>query len=259
MTHNLLPRAAASAVFVLLTSFSLAATAQTNAPATLPPPPPPKWESSVSLGLTVTGGNTRTLLATGNFQTSRKTPLNEFLAGGDGAYGKDTTGTNDIKSAESLHGFVQYNRLATDRLFYGIHLDALHDAVAGVNYRFTTAPLLGYYFLKSPDTKLSTEFGPAYVYQRQSGQVAKGYVTLRLAERFEHKFNDVAKMWESVEILPRVERFTEYYVNSEIGLDTAISKHMAWTTYVQDTYYNVPTPGRQKNDIKLVTGIKYKF
>ena len=225
----------------------------------MPPPPPPKWESSVALGFTVTGGNTRTMLATANFNTSRKTPLNEFLAGGDGTYGKDTTGTNDIKSAESLHGFTQYNRLATDRLYYGIRLDGLHDAVAGVNYRFTAAPLLGYYLIKETNTSLVTELGPGFVYQRQSGQLPSDFATLRLGERFEHKFSTAARVWENLEILPKVDNFTDYYADGEVGVDTAITKHADWTTYVQDTYYNIPTPGRLKNDIKLVTGIKYKF
>jgi len=233
--------------------------AQTNAPATLPPPPPPKWDTSLSLGLTVTGGNTRTLLATGNFNTSRKTPLNEFLAGGDGAYGKDTTGTNDVKSAESLHGFFQYNRLATDRLYYGMRVDGLHDAVAGVNYRFTAAPLLGYYIVKETNMFLNTEVGPGFVYQRQSGQLPQNFATLRLAEHFEDKITSTTKVWESVEFLPKVRRFTDYYVDGEVGVDTSITKHAAWTTYVQDSYYNIPTPGRLKNDIKLVTGIKYTF
>ncbi len=236
-----------------------AASVFAQAPATLPPPPPPKWDSSVSLGFTVTGGNTRTLLATGNFNTSRKTPRNEFIAGGDGAYGKDTTGTNDVKSAESLHGFFQYNRLATDRLYYGIRVDGLHDAVAGINYRFTAAPLAGFYVVKQTNMFLTTEVGPGFVYQRQSGQLPQTFATFRAAEHFEYKITATTKLWESVEFLPKVRRFTDYYLNGEIGVDTAITTHLAWTTYVQDSYYNIPTPGRLKNDIKLVTGIKYSF
>ncbi len=263
MTPALSPRfrLALAAAFAAAQAFTFTTTsrAQTNAPATMPPPPPPKWESSASLGFTLTEGNTRTLLATANFATQRKTPLNEFLAGGDGSYGKDTTGTNDIKSAESLHGFGQYNRLATDRLYYGMRLDALHDAVAGINYRLTAAPLLGYYVVKATNTSLVTEAGPGFVYQRQSGQLPSDYATLRLAERFEYKFTSKARVWESVEFLPKVRRFTDYYLDGEVGVDTAITEHALWTTYIDDYYYNVPTPGRLKNDLKLVTGIKYKF
>jgi putative salt-induced outer membrane protein YdiY len=239
---------------------ALSAQAQTNtATGKLPPPPPPKWETSASLGVTITGGNTRTELITGNFQTQRKTPLNEFLAGGDGSYGKDTTGTNDVKSAESLHGFTQYNRLATDRLYYGIRFDALHDAVAGVNYRLTAAPLAGYYLLKQTNLSLSTEAGPGFVYQRDSGQLPSDYATLRFGESFEWKFNAGARLWQTVEMLPQIDKFSNYYADGEIGLDTTLTKHLAWTTYIQDTYYNEPTPGRLKNDVKLVSGIKYKF
>lgn len=251
-----------TAILMALTiAFSPMGRAQTNTSSAPPPPPPPppKWQTSATLGATVTEGNTRTILVTGNFQTQRKSQFNEFLAGGDGAYGKDTTGTNDIKSAESLHGFSQYNRLATDRLYYGLHLDALHDAVAGINYRFTAAPLVGYYFIKATNTTLSTEIGPGFVYQRNTGQDPDSFATLRLGERFEHKFNPNVRLYQDVEILPQVDRFGNYYVNAEIGLDSTLSKHVAWTTYLQDSYYNEPTPGRLKNDLKIVSGIKYTF
>ena len=245
----------------LILGFPAASVAQTNVatPPLQPPPPPPKWDVSLVAGLTVTGGNTQTLLATGNFRATHKTPKNEFLFGGDGAYGKDTTGTNDIKSAESLSGFAQYNHLVTTRLYYGLRLDALHDAIAGVNYRFTVAPLGGYYFIKSTNTSLSAEFGPAYVYERKTGADPDGFATLRVAERFEHKIDDKTKIWESIEFLPRVEHFDNYYASAEVGFDTALTKHTGWTTYLDDTYYSMPTPGRLKNDIKLVTGIKYTF
>jgi putative salt-induced outer membrane protein YdiY len=240
-------------------SFPSTVRAQTNAPAAVPPPPPPKWESTASLGFTVTGGNTRTMLATANFDTQHKSPDNEFLFGGDGTYGKDTTGTNDVKSAESLHGSAQYNRLITERLFYGLRLDGLHDAVAGINYRFTASPLMGYYLIKSTNTSMVTELGPGYVYERQTGQKPDGNAILRLGEKFEHKFTPGTKLWQSVEILPRVNKFSNYYLDGEIGVDTALTKHTGLTTYVVDNYYSVPTPGRLKNDIKLVSGLKIKF
>src|SRR5208283_5880514 len=98
----------------------------------------------------------------------------------------------------------------------GLRLDAAHDAVAGVNYRFTVSPLLGYYFIKATNTSLVTEVGPGYLYQRQQGQSATSDATLRLAERFEYKFSPTAKMWQSVQVVPHTDDFSNYYLTGEV-------------------------------------------
>ena len=46
----------------------------------------PAWESSVSAGLSLTRGNSDTLLANAAFRTRTKTPANEFMFGMDGSY-----------------------------------------------------------------------------------------------------------------------------------------------------------------------------
>jgi putative salt-induced outer membrane protein YdiY len=212
------------------------------------------WTGSVAAGLTLTRGNSRTLLATANADAQRKWDANELLFGADGVYGKD----QDVKTAESLHGFSQFNRSVTKRLYYGVKFDALTDEIADINYRLTLAPLAGYYLIKTTNNTLAVEAGPAGVLQKL-GPTTRGYATLRLGERYEHNFNPHAKLWQSFEILPEVDRFNNYYADAEIGIETALTKKTSLRTYLQDTYYNIPAPGRQKNDAKLVAAIAYKF
>jgi hypothetical protein len=229
--------------------------AQSAAPATpAPVPPPPHWESSAALGLTLTRGNSRTVLATANLQTQKKWSDHELLFGADAAYGED----HGLKNTETLHGFGQYNRTITDRWYYGVRLDGLHDAIADVKYRLTLAPLAGYYFIKEKKTTLTGELGPAAVYQDQGG-TKRGFLALRAGERFEHKFSDKTRVWQSFEIVPQVDNFKNYFINAEVGADAALTDNLSLTSYIQDTYYNIPARGHQKNDIKLVSGIKYKF
>ena len=227
-------------------------------------PPLPAWQTTFTFGLTVTGGNTKTLLANVDLATQLKTPDNEYLYDVNGAYGEN----NDLVNAESLDGSGQYNRLATGRLYYGIKVEGYHDSIAGIDYRLTASPLAGYYLIKNPDTSLVAEIGPGYIYQRDEYEPAGtstgsdstfSHATLRLAERFEHHFNANTKIWEKAEIVPQVNNFGNFYADGEIGISSALSKHTALTTYIDDTYYQVPSPGRLKNDVKLVSGITYKF
>ena len=214
----------------------------------------PAWDTSAALGLTVTRGNSDTLLFTGNILTGKKWDQNELAFGADATYGEN----NSVKNAESFHGFGQYNRLFTERLYGYMRLDALHDAIADIEYRLTLSPGAGYYFIKNESTKLSGEVGPGFIYEKQ-GDDSRGYVTLRLAERFDHKVNDRVKIWQSVEILPQVDNFSNYIVNAELGVETSLTTKLSLRTYLQDTYDNEPAPGREKNDLKLVAAVAYKF
>lgn len=227
---------------------------QNFASATDQPTATAPWTGSAGAGLTLTRGNSRTLLTSLDFEADRKYGSEEWLLGATGAYGT----SSGVKNAESIDGKGQYNHLITDRLYFGLKLEALSDAIAGIDYRVTVSPLLGYYLIKTADDNLAVEVGPSGVIQKL-GRTTRGYATLRLAERYEHKFSPTAKLWQSFEFLPQVDKFSNYYWDGEIGVEAAITKQLSLRSYIQDTYYAIPANGRLKNDLKLVTGIVYKF
>lgn len=233
---------------------------QAQAPAAPNPAPAPElpkkpsWETSAALGLTLTRGNSDTLLFTGSLLTAKKWDQNEVNLGADATYGE----VNSVKNAESVHGFGQYNRLFTDRAFGYLRFDGLRDSIADVDYRFTLSPGVGYYFIKDKRTTLRAEFGPGVIFEKQGGR-ENNYMILRFAERFEHKLNDRAKIWQSFEFLPQIDRWKNYIINAEIGVETSLTEKMSLRTFLQDTYDNEPAAGRKKNDLKLVAGVAYKF
>jgi putative salt-induced outer membrane protein YdiY len=223
------------------------------APITAPPKYP--WLSSIGAGLTLTRGNSDTLLVTASAATDKKTPDNEISLGADGAYGEN----NSIKDVDTIHGFGQYNHLFSERFYGYARAEGLHDGVADLQYRLTLGPGAGYYFLKETNTTFAGEFGTAFVTQKL-GDETDSYQTLRLAENFEHKFKRYgARFWESVEILPQVNKFDNYIMNAEVGIESSLSATISLKTYLVDNFNNEPAAGREKNDVKLVSGISYKF
>jgi len=212
------------------------------------------WLSSVSAGLTLTRGNSSSTLFNADFVTKKKTPNNEYVLGADTAYGKQ----NSKETVNNYRAFAQWNHLFSERFFGYLHTDGLHDSIADLDYRFNLGPGVGYYFLKGKTTSLSTEAGAGYQAQRLGGKDVS-FATLRLAEHFEHKFNDRARLWEKVELLPQVDKFDNYLVNFEIGIETSITKSFSLKTYLVDTYANRPAHGRMKNDAKIVAAVAYKF
>jgi putative salt-induced outer membrane protein YdiY len=213
------------------------------------------WNSSITAGLSLTRGNSSSELATIKFLTDKKTPVNELSLGADGAYGS----ANGVQNNDSIHGFGQGNHLFSERTFGYLRLEGLHDDIAAVRYRATLTAGLGYYFINDKITTLAGEVGPGIVAER-IGSNDNTFGTLRLAERFEHKFpENHARVWQTVEILPQVDKVSDFLVNAEIGAEAAISKNLGLQVCLDDAYNTEPAGGFKRNDVKLVSGVSYKF
>lgn len=217
--------------------------------------PPVKWSGTGSLGLTATSGNANSVLTTANVTAERKGQLNDLSLEADAAYGE----VNSVKSAESLHGSAQDNYSVIDDTWYAFgRLDALHDAIADLKYRITSSGGAGYYFIKDKVTTLSAEAGPALQVEHLDDQF-NDYPSARVAESFQRKIDDRAKVWENVEVIPPLTHPDAFVVNAEIGLQTPLTKTLSFQTYVDDNFINVPAPGYKDNDMKIVSGLVIKF
>jgi putative salt-induced outer membrane protein YdiY len=212
------------------------------------------WQSSLTAGLTLTKGNSDTLLFTASLQTQKKMPHDEYKFGAEGSYGEN----NSVENNKTAHAFGQYNHLFNERLFGYLRADGLHDGIADLDYRVSLSPGLGYYLLKSTNTTLAVEAGPGVVFERLGSQ-DDTYATLRLAERFEHKFTSGARVWQSVEFSPELDKWEKFVANAELGVEAPLTKQLSLRAYVQDTYVNEPAAGRKNNDLKLISGVAYKF
>lgn len=226
-----------------------AAEAKPNVPVQYP------WVNTLTAGLTLTRGNSDSLLATAKIVSDKKTPINEFSLGGDATYGS----ANSVANIETYHGFSQWNHLFSERWYSYLRGEGLHDGIADVKYRGTITSGMGYYLIKQTNTTWSAEIGPGGVFERV-GDADNSYVTMRLAEKFEHKFNkNSARVWENVEILPQLNKVSDYLVNSEIGVESALYKTLSLQVFLDDNLNSQPATGRRRNDVKLVSGVTYKF
>ena len=136
----------------------------------------------------------------------------------------------------------------------------MYDDAAGVKYRVTLSPGVGYYFIKEKKMDLSAEIGPGYVFQRL-GPDSSSFATLRVGEKYHLQLSDRARCWETVDWMPQVDKFNNYIINAEIGIEADLTqdKRLRLRSALQDTYNNVPATGRLKNDAKLITALAYKF
>jgi putative salt-induced outer membrane protein YdiY len=214
----------------------------------------PAWKGAFAVGLTLTRGNSDTLLTTAKIQVERNSLVNELSLGLEGAYGED----NSVINNETLHGYAQDNHFFTRRFFGFLRADALHDGIEGVQYRYTVSPGVGYYLLKQTNMTFAVEAGPSMVVEHQNGG-ADAYAGFRAAERFEYKLNSTSRLWHSAECIPQVDQFSNYIINAEAGIETDITKKVGLQVYLQDNFVNQPASGLKDNDLRLVSGVAYKF
>jgi putative salt-induced outer membrane protein YdiY len=272
LTAGLLLAAGAVSLHAQTDASTLPAPPATPIQTNTPPPKPPKWESTLTASLTLTRGNSATMLASLQAKTEKKWDSNELKFGANGSYGETTTRTGTAptvrettENVNSVDGYAQYNRLFTERLFGLIRVDGIHDEIAAINYRVIVSPGLGYYFIKKPATTLNGEIGPSYVWERLDGE-GDSYGSLRLAEGFTHKLSDRANIWQKTEVLPSIADFSHVLVNSEIGISASITKDnkLKLTATLTHAYNSHPAsdiakPARMMNDFVLKTGITYAF
>ncbi len=214
----------------------------------------PVWLSSITLGFTMTRGNSDTLLVSGKFRTERKSSINEWLLGADGAYGED----HSVRNYETLHGFGQFNHFFTTR-FYGFgRVDALHDGIKDIKYRVTVSPGVGYYLCKETNMTFAVETGPSFITERQ-GNDDQNYAAWRFAERFDRKLNSRARIWHSAEFIPELDQTDNFIINTDLGIESPLARDLALQVYLQDNYVNQPATTYKHNDLRIVSGISYKF
>jgi putative salt-induced outer membrane protein len=202
----------------------------------------------------LTRGNSHQLLYSGDLETAKKTPENEYNLGVGGTFG-----SQDSKDTVNNYGaFGQWNHLFTERFYSYVRAEAKRDIIADLDYRFNVGPGAGYYLVKMTNTTLAVEAGPGYQYEHL-GDEYNSFATLRLAEKLEHKFNDRARVWQKVELLPQVDEFDNYLINFEVGAEASLTTVLSLKTTLEDAYQSQPAAGRDENDIRIISRISYKF
>lgn len=241
---------------------------------------PTAWKTSAGVSVSVQKGNADTTLFGANILSSKKWDKNEINLGADGVYGDNTSvdlappdangnvSTREVSrtTAQNYGAFAQYNRLISDRFYAYGNVSARQDRIADVDYRISLSPGAGYYFLKNEKTTLSVEAGPGFVFEKLAG-TSKEFWTIRVGERLTHQITKSARLFQDAEFIPQVDDFNNYVIQGQIGVEADITKKLALRVVFQDTYRNEPAPitgtiplqFREKNDLKLLAGINYKF
>lgn len=127
-------------------------------------------DASLSLGITVTDGNSDTSSIHLSLDSSQTSGNSETLLGGKFNYGEE----NDDKNTENLYTFAQYNfHLDEAKRFYlNMKAEYSYDEIANVDYRGLVGPPgLGYLLVKSDTTQWAFEVAFQYLWEDVGGTI----------------------------------------------------------------------------------------
>lgn len=212
------------------------------------------WDSSVDFGLTLTRGNANTALFTSTLNLAKTVDKDQYLAGLGYTFGdNDGTSTND-----ELTGFLNWNREVSEDTYYGFRLEGRRDTIANVDYRVQATALYGYHFIKNDKTEFSIETGPGYTVQSLDGD-KDSYAHFYLGQRASHWITENARVFQSLAgylSLNEVERFNVIFVT---GVEALMNESLSLKVTLENKYESLPAAGAEKNDLKLISGVSYKF
>ncbi len=216
---------------------------------------PNGFDHSISLGGTLTDGNSETLQANAALVTNgEKEGLGSLRAGVEANYGESAVDRQTETTVENIRVFANVKKTLRPRAFASLDGSWLHDSIAQVDYRAIVAPGLGLYLVKSDSASLFIEAGPAYLWEKMAG-ASDDYLVLRLAERLEHAFGPTAKMWQALEYLPKGDDFGDYLLHAELGVEAAVNASVNVRLALQNKYDSAPAMDLEKNDFSLIAGI----
>ena len=145
-----------------------------------------------------------------------------------------------------------------ERLYGYFDLSYFYDEIGDIDYRITASPGLGYFLVKDAVQSFALETGPSYIWEKVGG-VEDDYLGVRFFEKYERKLSDTAKVWESVEYLPRLDDFDDYLLSAEIGVEAAMNSSLSLRLVIVDKYDSTPAPEKKENDVTVTGSLVYKI
>ncbi len=216
------------------------------------------WSSSFDLGASMTRGNSETLLVTSSLTLDIDYGLNQFFGNVTYAYGEESSDVteHELILTASLSRLFEEGGLA----YWGGRLDGQHDELADIQYRYTSTLYAGNYFAKRPDDSLqfSVELGIGASFESQGG-IEERDTVLYFGQRFNYWITDFTRLYQGIAVFAVTDDIGDYQVIGEAGIETFLSDSLSFKAYAVNQYESRPAAGREEYDLRIVSGLSYKF
>lgn len=217
------------------------------------------WDTTIHAGLSLTEGNSETRSVHGGAAVEgTRRGLGLIRASVDAAYTETTADGQTDETVNQVTAAGEARKDLDDTWYAYGRVDALYDPIAEIDYRITAGPGLGGYLARSETRSLSADAGVAWVEERVDDR-EDGYAAGRLAQRWERALRQSAKLWQTLEYMPRLDEFEDYLLQAEVGVEAAVNETLNLRVVLKNRYDNRPADGVERNDLALQAGLSLRI
>lgn len=224
-------------------------------------PPPVKWTGSLSAGLTITRGNTRSSNASIDLNAVRKGEVDRitFNAGYSSSRQEDSTG-NESTTKRMEYGALQYDYFFSKTTYGYVNARAEKDAIALLDLRLTSGAGVGFQILDRGDINASGELGVSWLSENYAGATpSNDTATGRAAFRLNKTFETGVKFFSDGEWYESFEDFEDQYARATVGLRSALTKSMFAEAKAVWMWDATPAIGKVRQDVSYILGVGWSF
>jgi len=224
-------------------------------------PPPPAWHGSAALNGLFTTGNSETEQLGFNAHAMKRWPDDRFSLGAEYSYGRQKDQNTGVTSTTVDYGagFMKYDHFFIKK-FYGYGSFKIeHDGVAGLTYRTTTGPGVGYQWFEGPTFNFATESGIAWVHEQFENTGTRDFAALRFFYSTDWTPVKQLKLYNTLEYLPDIADFGQYLLNINAGSRATVWEGLFGEFRIEYRYNSRPDPGRQPTDVRYILSAGWEF
>lgn len=232
------------------------------------------WNGGMSLGYTLTTGNTsnKTLGLGGNL--GRETPKDKTILYAAFAKASNKNKGFDDITAYTIRGGWRYQYNLTDRLYAFAFTDFEHNKIQYLDLRIVPGVGLGYYLIKKPNTELDIFGGISFNHENffcrdgqfinidarcpplgASKKIIRNSAEALIGQGLMKKINDRVLVRERFQFFPNLTDTGQYRMTLDASVIVKLKKWLVWNMTASDRYISNPPTSSKNNDLLLTTGL----
>lgn len=217
------------------------------------------WSGKVTSAFNRQRGNVEMTALGGGFQIKRKVEKkNEFDIQANSFYGEQNRQMND----QRYDGFIRwaYSFLPNKKAYHFFKTEGDHNRFANIDGRATPSTGLGYWFSDQDAWKALFETGIGVTFTNYRDET-KSRTEVVLIPRIYLEKRLIGELRASEEFIwyPSLSRPGEHRFKSEAALKNPITKWLDLKFSLVNEFNSDPSGEAKKHDLRLTSGVEYKF
>lgn len=217
-----------------------------------------KWKGRVASGFSMREGNTESRALSLKVEAQKEVRSNILSVEAQTYYSSSEGKMNAQKWSAKARD--DYDMGQTDHWYSFGEAEADRDRFADIDFRFTPAGGLGYFFFNNEDLILKVETGVGLTHTNFRSAAPSRTEAVLVPRLFVQKrLGTNSKLSEDLSIYPSLTESGEYRIKSETALNTPLQERLMLRLSLINELNSNPGPDTEKHDLKVISSLVYSL